>query len=319
MSNYTFNKSIVTKLATSNNNRKHKVVLFAGGGLFGYTTLYLLTSIKDNWLDKVDTIGGTSIGGILSLACALNPDIGYLTKSFKQNGPSIFKKKWYSVVNLFGPKYDSKVLEKFVHVFMGDAKLSDVRKYNNRPLNFITLCVDFNNAQPIVINNIENNEEYNELLCTTIGMATSAAPTYFSPVELMGRLTIDGGVIENIPINTVEKTIRSNFGIHPEDIDMFVIGTGANYGGHQWTVNEVNSWSVLSWLKNFLIPYVTTSNEMVSTYWGAKTGFNTFTYYNPIPMSGEMDDPSVLDQIEQKITPEVLKDFEQKFTQFLNN
>ena len=46
--------------------RKHKVLILAGGGLFGAIPVYFLSKLgKDYEFQKhIDTIAGTSIGGI---------------------------------------------------------------------------------------------------------------------------------------------------------------------------------------------------------------------------------------------------------------
>jgi hypothetical protein len=105
---------------------------------------------------------------------------------------------------------------------------------------------------------------------------------------------IDGGVLENIPVVTTYTTVRSELGIRAEDIDMFIIGTGDDYSCCKVDVNKMNKWTLLDWLTKFLIPYVTEANELTSVYWGALFGFNSFCYYNPLKVTGDMDDPGIL-------------------------
>ena len=62
----------------------------------------------------------------------------------------------------------------------------------------------------------------------------------------------------------------------------------------------MNRWSVLDTLKNLIIPYVTDSNEMTSVCWGLQMGFNSFTYFNPVKVSGRLDSVSAMPDIERQ-------------------
>ena len=51
-------------------DKKHKVLVLAGGGIFGIIVAKFLSFINDNFIDKIDTLSGCSIGGILANAYA---------------------------------------------------------------------------------------------------------------------------------------------------------------------------------------------------------------------------------------------------------
>lgn len=92
------------------------------------------------------------------------------------------------------------------------------------------------------------------------------------PKGVKSSVVLDGGLIENIPVISTYTTLHNEYGIQPEDIDMFVIGTGDFIVDKTWTASEVNSWSVLSMMKNLLIPYLTDSNEQTSVFWRSPDG-----------------------------------------------
>lgn len=60
---------------------------------FGYVITYLMSHLKDDIYKKVDTVGGTSIGGILSLLYAVNSDYQWINTLFEKGCPKIFKKR----------------------------------------------------------------------------------------------------------------------------------------------------------------------------------------------------------------------------------
>ena len=99
-------------------------------------------------------------------------------------------------------------------------------------------------------------------------------------------------------------------GIRAEDIDMFIIGTGDDYTCCKVDAEKMNKWSLIDWLIKFLIPYVTESNELTSVYWGALFGFNSFCYYNPLKVTGDMDDPDILPVLKKQCDT-IIDDFKQ--------
>ena len=127
---------------------------------------------------------------------------------------------------------------------------------------------------------------------------------------------IDGGVLENIPVVTTYTTLRSKLGIEAKDIDMFVIGTGDDYTSNKCTVNQMNKWNLIDWLTKFLIPYVTESNELMSVYWGSLFGFNSFCYYNPLKVSGDLDDAKILPTLKKQCDT-IVEDFKSEIYKFL--
>jgi hypothetical protein len=127
---------------------------------------------------------------------------------------------------------------------------------------------------------------------------------------------IDGGVLENIPVVTTYTTLRSELGIEAKDIDMFIIGTGDDYKCCDVDTEGMNKWNLIDWLTKFLIPYVTEANELTSVYWGALFGFNSFCYYNPLKVTGDMDDPKILPTLKSQCT-EIVDEFKEEVNEFL--
>jgi patatin-like phospholipase/acyl hydrolase len=54
--------------------KKVKVILNAGGGLFGYVITYLMSHLDFDLYSKIDVAAGSSIGGILTLLYSVNSD-----------------------------------------------------------------------------------------------------------------------------------------------------------------------------------------------------------------------------------------------------
>lgn len=330
------------------------------GGAFGYIITYLMSQLDEDIYKRIDACAGTSIGGALTLIYAINPDYKWINTLFEVGCPKIFKKHLFA--GLKGPKYDNEELSNFIYKLVGNYKLSDINKINERNLHVIIPTLDFTLTQPRVFDNI-NLDSKLDIDLLTIALATTAAPTYFPAIEYIWRINdinneellkrpineqiylltkqaleyqecqkkqltdsalfkgksilLDGGVIENIPVITTYTTLRSELGIEAKDIDMFVIGTGDDYSCEPLTVDDMNNWTLLDWLFKFLIPYITESNELTSVYWGALFGFNSFCYYNPLKVTGSLDDPNILPELKKQCN-EIVDDFKYELYEFLN-
>lgn len=352
-------KTNIKQFQKCNSKKRVKVLLNAGGGCFGYIITKFMSSLSQDIYKKIDVVAGTSIGGILALLYSVDPDYNEINTLFKQAVPKIFKKR--ALGGLRGPMYCNQALKEFMKKIMGEYKLSDINKLNEKDLHIIIPTLDYNLTQPRVFDNIHLDPEL-DMELYKVGLATAAAPTYFPIIEYLWKINniskeelesrpineqiylltkqmleyqnqrrtaladisytqkksalIDGGVIQNIPVVTTYTSLRSELGLKPQNIDMFIIGTGNDQGMVTTTADEMNKWSYLDWLTKFLIPYVTCSNESTSIYWGAQMGFNSFCYFNPVNVSGSMDDPKVIKQLEKDVEPHIQL-FKKQLYQFL--
>ena len=340
-------------------DKKYKVLLNAGGGAFGYVITNLMSHLDEDIYKKIDVCAGTSIGGILTLLYSVCSDYKFINELFEKGVPKIFKKQFCG--GLTKPSYSNKALGDFIYNVVGDYKLSDINRINERELHVIVPTLDFTLRQPRVFDNI-NLDPCMDMDLKTIALATSAAPTYFPAIEYIWKMQegsieealnrpvneqiylltqqailyqecekqkladlvdsrksvlIDGGVLENIPVVTAYTTLRSELGIAPKDIDMFIIGTGDDYKCCDVDTEGMNKWTLLDWLFKFLIPYVTEANELTSVYWGALFGFNSFCYYNPLKVNGAMDDPAIIPVLKEQCK-DIVDEFKGEIDEFLN-
>lgn len=326
-----------------------KSLSMLGGGLFGYIITNFMSYLDFDLYDKVDCVAGTSIGGILTLAYCCNNDYKWMNKIFKEGGPKIFD----HINPLYGisaPKYNNKNLKKFLEKIYSDLKLSDINKLAEKELHTIIPVMDFTLTQPRIFNNINLKDDL-DISLLKLGLFTSAAPTYFDAWDYAWKIyekykedelpinekilllaanqkelltndpqhrkmstLLDGGVLENIPVISTYTTLHNELGVEPKDIDMFVIGTGNFINKNDYTAKDISKWNILDYCLKMIVPYVTSSNEQMSVFWGLQMGFNSFTYYNPINTCGEMDDSSILPNIEK----ECLK-YKDEFIEEINN
>lgn len=333
-----------------NKGKKYKVIINAGGGLFGYIITNFMSYLDFDLYSKVDVVAGTSIGGILTLAYCCNSDYKWINNMFEEGGPEIFD-HINPLYLISSPKYDNKNLKKFLHKIYGDMKLSDLKSLSDNNLHTIIPTMDFTLVQPRIFENINLKPEQDVSL-VDLGLFTSAAPTYFAahnyPWKMMNyeleniplnekillltarqqeiiahnrdfkrnSIIFDGGVLENIPVISTYTTLKNELGVNPEDIDMLVLGTGNFMDLCEYDADDVNKWSIADIALKLIIPYVTSSNEQMSVFWGAQMGFNSFTYFNPLNVKGDMDNANILPGLKTKCE-RYKEDFLREINKFL--
>jgi patatin-like phospholipase/acyl hydrolase len=173
------------KKNTDKKNKKYKVLLNAGGGAFGYVITYLMSHLNYDIYKHIDVAAGTSIGGILTLLYSVTPDYKWVNSLFERGCPKIFRKRLIGGIS--GPYYDNKELAEFISHVVGDYKLSDINKVNDKNLHVIVPTLDFTLTQPRVFDNI-NLDLKMDMDLKTIALATAAAPTYFPAIEYIWKM-----------------------------------------------------------------------------------------------------------------------------------
>lgn len=270
-------------------NKKLKVVIISGGGVYGIIPCLFLKHINKQDLSKIDVIGGTSVGGILSLHLSRFHDNKKLYDDFKQNVKNFFVRKFVNYVNPFSPKYNVKLVQATLKKIIPGT----VSECKNK---FVVPCFNFKSVSPVIFHNFDNS--YAHMNLWSIARATSAAPMYYEPYS--ENILLDGGILENLPIITTASIICKYYNTKPSDLDIFAIGTGIIYQNFNKTQKQVSHFSKLDWARE-LMPIITTGgNEMMSQLWGENMGFNSFNMFNPVIIDGIMDNIDYIDVIEQK-------------------
>ena len=270
-------------------SKKIKVLVIAGGGVYGIIPCSFLNLLSNEQISKVDVFGGTSAGGILSLHLALNKDTNQLYRDFKGNVKNFFIRNIFNIINPFSPKYDEKGIESSLKKILPQKVSSCQRK-------FVVPSFNFKNISPIIFHNFQNYYSHMELW--KIARATSAAPTFFVPYSQ--NILIDGGILQNLPIITTASIICKFLNKKPSDLDVFAIGTGYVDKDMKKTLNQVKKFSKIQWAKYLMSIILTDGNEMMSKLWGENMGFNSFRMFNPVVIDGKMDNIDNINLIEEK-------------------
>lgn len=192
-------------------------LVLSGGGAKGFAHIGVLKVLEQAGI-KIDYIGGTSMGAVVG---------GLYASGYNANQiDSIFKvTNFDELIKDFIPRSSKNFYEKrndelyaftlpFNKFRIGIPTALSKGMYNYNLLNKLTRNVrhirDFNKL-PIpflcIGSNIETGEEVilNKGYLAQAMLASSAFPTLFSPVEIDGKLLVDGGVTNNYPIEAVRE------------------------------------------------------------------------------------------------------------------
>lgn len=193
------------------------ILSLAGGGCYGYAQALVLDGC--NYKDKFDAYAGTSIGGINSLLLSLDNN-RKISSFYTEYASSIFSgypwKKFLPRV----PAYSKDQIEEPLYKMFHNIKF----KYSLKPILIPSYNIDTGSPKFFWSEDIDDGE----LTMFQIARATSAAPTYFSPITINNEDYADGGIFCNDPIMAICVQINRDYKIPFEAMRVFNIGTGIN-------------------------------------------------------------------------------------------
>lgn len=192
-------------------------LVLSGGGAKGFAHIGVLKVLEEAGV-KIDYIGGTSMGAVIGGLYASGYNATQIDSIFQATN-------FNELINDFIPRSSKNFYERrndelyalvlpFNKMKIGIPEALSKGMYNYNLLSRITRNVrhikDFNKL-PIpflcIGTNIETGEEVllNKGNLAQAMIASSAFPSLFSPVEIDGKILVDGGVVNNYPIEEVRK------------------------------------------------------------------------------------------------------------------
>ena len=218
-------------------NTFFKILSLDGGGVRGIFSARVLDLIEQK-LDidihnTFDLIVGTSTGSIVAASIAVKHELSELVRDYEEYAPQIFKKKPFPL-NIFRSKgickskYDSQILEDFLHDTFGKIKLGDIET----PL--IINATNVSTGKVHVFKSRYQQRQRNKSQYIRDGgiplykavLASCSAPVYFDPVKIDDGLICDGGLWANNPALVGYTDAINNFQHDHKTIKILSIGTG---------------------------------------------------------------------------------------------
>ncbi len=231
-----------------------RVLAIDGGGIRGLIPALVLTELERRAdrriFEMFDLIAGTSTGGILACAlCAPEPlPASELVALYEDEGPKIFDRSVFqrirSAEGLLDEKYDDGALDRALERFLGHKLLSEARP------NLIVPAYDTALPGPYFFktSKARDTPDDDDFPLSVVARATSAAPTYFEPLEAGERALLDGGVFAvNPAMSAFAEALRE---AEARDVVLLSLGTGQRT--RRRSFDEIKDWGVARWARPIL-------------------------------------------------------------------
>ena len=189
----------------------------SGGGIRGAVHIGVLKAFEENNI-KIDIIGGTSSGSLVAALYAMGYSPIHIYELFKRYGKEITNVGASSIINGVGgyivkKKFnisgisDGKAIEELYNEF---ASRKNIFKMSDIKMPIVIPAIDIGDGKEYVFTNRKSkksNKIYDKYITDIpIGSAVRASssfPGVFCPYEYKKHIFLDGGTINNIPVDEV--------------------------------------------------------------------------------------------------------------------
>ncbi len=278
-----------------------------GGGIRGIIPARILEWVEAKTGKPIatlfDMIAGTSTGGILAMGLT-KPNAGRtgpalsanaLVKLYEEQGGTIFNRSLWHVVEaldqLNGPKYDGEGARAALTQYLSGARLKEAQT------RVIVTAYEIQERKPFFFKSwVAKSDAASDFDMVDVARATSAAPTFFPPVQVTSAghafAFIDGGVFAN---NPTMCAVADAWKLWPGD-DLLVVSLGTGNTDRTIAYDRAKGWGLAQWahpLIEILIDGVTDTVDYEAREAVAEGQYYRFQTDLP-PTLQEFDDPSTV-------------------------
>ena len=193
-------------------------VALSGGGIRGIAHAGVLRALEENKI-KIDIIGGTSCGSMVASLYAMGYTPHYIYILFKKYAKDIaglntkpiisgLQSHFFKSKKVFSSLKDGEIIET---VYDKLAIRKGIKNISQIEMPVVIPTVDISNSKEYIFtNNIPKNIDDSSQYITdiTIGKAVRASssfPAVFNPCLMGTHAFMDGGTLDNVPVNEVKK------------------------------------------------------------------------------------------------------------------
>lgn len=181
--------------------KKKVALVLSGGGARGLAHIGVIEELEKQGYE-ISSIAGTSMGSVIGGVYALDK-----IEVFKEWAFSLDKRKVFSLVdftvNKLGMVRGDKVFKKMKQLIPDE-------NIENLPIPYAAVAVDMISKKEVVF---KEGSIYDAI------RASVSIPTVFTPVKSEHKLMVDGGVLNNIPVDHVARS---------KDDMLFVVNVNAD-------------------------------------------------------------------------------------------
>lgn len=187
-------------------------IALSGGGIRGIAHAGVLKALEDNGI-KIDIIGGTSSGSMIAMLYASGYSPYHIYRLFKKYSKDIVEINTKPIIKnymlnkritLKGLKTGNSVERVFNEVInkQGIYNMKDIK------MPVVVPTVDLMDCKEYIFTNNPPEKEDKYITEISVGKAIRASSSFsavFSPCEYKEHAFIDGGALDNIPVEEVKK------------------------------------------------------------------------------------------------------------------
>lgn len=163
-------------------------LVLGGGGAKGYAHIGVIKVLEEEGI-KPDVIVGSSMGSLVGGFYAAGFTSGQLTEIV--TGVDKKKKRWlFPFIISNQGLIDPKNIVEFLKPYISD------RLIENLPVRYAAVATDIENRQEIII---QSGDLINAI------RASISVPLAFTPSHYQGRVLIDGGLVNPVPVSVAKK------------------------------------------------------------------------------------------------------------------
>jgi hypothetical protein len=230
-----------------------RILSLDGGGVYGSLQVAMLEQLEEKhpgFMEKVDMVAGTSIGGIIALLLAKGLSPMNIRVIFASLAKQVFEDSWTRrIASYLGwqAKYTNTALQTACESYFGDMTLGELKKKVLVPAyQLFQGGPQEQQWRAKFFHNIPGSDSDEAYRAVKVAMATSAAPTFFPTYENY----CDGGLAENNPaVCAVAQTQdpRNRMPI-PDMADIRVLSVGRDPINHYLEGTDLD-WGWFKWVK----------------------------------------------------------------------
>ena len=193
-------------------------IALSGGGIRGIAHAGALKALEDNGI-KADIIGGTSSGSIIASLYAMGYSPYYIYILFKRYAKEIAEIESAPIISgisnfMFNKKigmHGFKTGDNIEKSYDNLAIKKGIRKIKDIKMPLVIPTVDIVDSNKYIFTNkIPSNCKDEKYYISDISIgkavrASSSFPCVFCPCDFKGHKFLDGGVLDNIPVEEVRK------------------------------------------------------------------------------------------------------------------
>lgn len=166
-------------------SKKKTGLALGGGAALGACHIGVLKALEEQEIE-IDCISGTSIGAMIGAFYAF----GMEPNNIEEVAVNL---KWMEISNLSLSRMgllSNEKLGRVIEKHLGKVNIEDA------DLELSITATDLSSGEKVV---------FREGDLATAVMASTCVPGIFIPVETDGRILVDGGLVENVPVNTLKE------------------------------------------------------------------------------------------------------------------